>query len=57
MKKGRGSIVEKVTVVEAVELSAVSWYDNKLVTTLSMYVGSQPQTEKRRFFEQEKPTR
>jgi hypothetical protein len=48
-KKGRGSIVEQVTVVEGVELSAVSWYD-KVVNTLSTYVGSQPQTENRRFF-------
>jgi hypothetical protein len=52
-KNGRGSIVEQVTVVEGVELSAVSWYDNKVVNTLSTYVGSQPQTEKRRFFKRE----
>jgi hypothetical protein len=52
-KMKRGSIVEQVTVVEAVELSAVSWYDNKAVITPSTYVGSQPQTKKCHFFKRE----
>jgi hypothetical protein len=44
-KRGRGSHVEKVAVVDNVELSAVKWYDNRAVTFLSTLVGSQPAGE------------
>nr|CAH7720594.1 unnamed protein product [Callosobruchus chinensis] len=48
-KKGRGALFEGVANVEGCEISVVSWYDNKLVNTMSTYVGSQPTTEARKF--------
>ena len=44
-KTGRGAIDEKTAVVDDVEISAVRWYDNKAVTLLSTYAGSEPVTE------------
>ncbi|CAH2000458.1 unnamed protein product [Acanthoscelides obtectus] len=41
-KKGRGTIMERVARVDGVDVSVVSWYDNKIVTTVSTYVGSRP---------------
>ncbi|KAJ8929521.1 hypothetical protein NQ314_017779 [Rhamnusium bicolor] len=38
-KRGRGSVVEKVAKVDDISVSVVVWYDNKLVTTVSTYVG------------------
>lgn len=55
MKKlGRGSIVEKVTEIEGVSLSLVSWFDNKVVNLLSTYVGSQPVSTMTRFSKKDK---
>lgn len=48
-KKGRGTFLEKVATVDGVQISAVSWYDNKVVNTVSTYVGSQPTSEATRF--------
>lgn len=48
-KKGRGSFIERVTILDDVEVCLVAWYDNKLVTTISTYVGSQPASEVQRF--------
>lgn len=48
-KKGRGAVLEKVANVDDVDISAVSWYDNKIVNTISTYVGSQPTSKVRRF--------
>ncbi|XP_050527792.1 piggyBac transposable element-derived protein 3-like [Daktulosphaira vitifoliae] len=53
-KKGRGTFCEKLTTINDVTLSAVSWYDNKLVNMVSTYVGSQPIGEKKIFFRSEK---
>ena len=36
-KEDRGSFTEKVATID---LSVVSWYDNKIVTLLSNFVGS-----------------
>lgn len=49
-KQGRGSMCEKTTIIDNVKISAVSWFDNKVVTMVSTYVGSQPIVEKKRFF-------
>ena len=48
-KEGRGSFLEKVATIDGVTLSVVSWYDNKIVTLLSNFVGSEPVTEENRF--------
>lgn len=48
-KKGRGAIIEKVANVDGIDVSVVSWYDNKIVNVVSTYVGSQPTSEVRRF--------
>lgn len=49
-KEGRGTMCEKTTIIENVKISAVSWFDNQIVTVVSTYVGSQPIVEKKRFF-------
>ena len=38
-KKGRGTIIEHISTIGDVDLSLVSWYDNKVVNTLSTYLG------------------
>lgn len=53
-KQGRGSMAEKVAVIDNVKLSLVSWFDNKNVNLLSAYVGSEPTTTKRRYVRQDK---
>ena len=53
-REGRGSMKEKVAMVDDVELSLVTWYDNKTVNTLWTYAGSRPTGEKRRYFRKEK---
>ncbi|PSN38182.1 hypothetical protein C0J52_15046 [Blattella germanica] len=53
-KSGRGSMKEKVATVDGVQLSVVSWFDNKVVNTLSTYVGCKPEGEKKRLFRKEK---
>lgn len=53
-KKGRGTMVEKTAVFDNVEVSVVSWYDNKLVITISSFVSSEPVGEKKRYFRKEK---
>lgn len=49
-KRGRGSMAEQVATVDGVDVGCVCWYDNKLVTMLSSYVGTSPVTQRRRFF-------
>lgn len=56
-KRGRGYMEEKVATVDNVQLSAVSWYDNKVVNTLSTYVGCKPEGERKRLFKKEKEHR
>lgn len=53
-KNGRGAMVEKVATVDDVNLSLVSWYDNKQVNLLSAFVGSEPISTKRRYFRKDK---
>nr|CAH7744540.1 unnamed protein product [Callosobruchus chinensis] len=54
MKKiGRGHMVEKVATIDNETVSIVSWFDNKIVNTMSTYAGSEPKGEKRRFFKKE----
>ena len=48
-KQGRGSFLEKVATIDGVTLSVVSWYDNKIVTLLSNFVGSEPVAEENLF--------
>ena len=48
-KSGRGTIDEKTAVVDGTEISAVRWFDNKPVTLLSTYAGSEPVSEVRRW--------
>lgn len=53
-RQGRGSIIEKVATIEGIDLSLVSWYDNKIVTVMSTYVGSNPTIEVSRFSRKDK---
>lgn len=48
-KKGLGAVTEKVANIDGVDISVVSWYDNKIVNTISTYVGSQPMSDVKRF--------
>lgn len=51
---GRGSMVEKVAKIDGVDVCLVSWYDNKVVSIMSTYVGSNPVSTKTRFSKKEK---
>lgn len=42
-KKGRGFSVENVVEVEDVDISVVTWLDNKVVNLASTYVGKYPE--------------
>ncbi|XP_049809183.1 piggyBac transposable element-derived protein 3-like [Schistocerca nitens] len=53
-KNGQGSMEEKIATVDGVQLSVVSWFDNKVVNTLSTYVGCKPEGEIKRLFRKEK---
>lgn len=53
-KQGRGALQAKTAVKDDVKMSIVCWYDNKVVSTLSTYVGSQPTGIKQSFFRSEK---
>ena len=44
-KEKRGSSTEYVTTIDGVDISAVLWKENKCVTVLSSFVGSQPGVE------------
>jgi len=44
-KIGRGAIDEKMAVVDGIEMSAVRWHDNRAVTLLSTYAGSDSVSE------------
>lgn len=41
------------TNVDGVTITAVSWFDNKIVNMVSTYAGSHPVIEKKRFFKSE----
>lgn len=53
-KKARGTYVERMAAIDSVALSVVSCYDNKVVTLLSNFVGSESTAEVRRFSKKEK---
>lgn len=52
--QGRGSFSEKTCTVDGIQLSAVAWFDNKIVHLLSSFVGAQPESEVKRYFVSEK---
>jgi len=41
-RQGRGTVEEKVTSVEGVEIIALKWYDNKPVHLVSSFVSAYP---------------
>jgi len=53
-KMGRGSFCEKLTTIDDVKISAVSWFNNKVVNIVSTYVGGHPIGENKQFFRSEK---
>lgn len=52
--KGRGMFEERVCCVDGADLSAVAWHDNKVVTILSTFPGSEPPGEAKKYFAKEK---
>ena len=48
-QRGRGTFTEHVAKVDGVDVSVVSWFDNKVVTLLSNFIGSEPSIEVKRF--------
>jgi hypothetical protein len=49
-RKGIGSYLEQVGTHKNQHLKCVQWYDNKVVTLLSTFAGSQPLRKVQRFF-------
>ena len=47
-KKGSGAVFKGAN-VDGVDLSIVSWLDNRVVNTMSTYVGSHPESMVKRF--------
>ncbi|XP_057308993.1 piggyBac transposable element-derived protein 3-like [Hydractinia symbiolongicarpus] len=52
-KKGRGTHEERVATIDDVDVCVVSWFDNKVVTLLSNFVGSEPTRYVKRFSKKE----
>ncbi|XP_047135383.1 piggyBac transposable element-derived protein 2-like [Hydra vulgaris] len=48
-QRGRGAFTEHVAKVDGVDVSVVSWFENKVVTLMSNFIGSEPSIEVRRF--------
>ncbi|KAJ8963503.1 hypothetical protein NQ314_005582 [Rhamnusium bicolor] len=48
-KKGRGTFMENIVCIDGVDVSVVCWYDNKIVNTVSTFVGSQILSDIQRF--------
>ena len=48
-QRGHGTFTEHVAKVDGVDVSVVSWFDNKVVTLLSNFIGSEPSIEVKRF--------
>ena len=55
-KERRGSFLEKVATTDGITVSVVSWYDNKIVSLPSNFVGSEPVTEVKWFSKAMKET-
>lgn len=49
-KKGRGSHIEKTANINGVDIHAVQWYDNRIVSLASSFCGTDPITKVGRFF-------
>ena len=54
LQTGRGSYQEKSTVVDACEVHAVKWMDNRSVTLLSTFASAEPLNECKRYDKKEK---
>ena len=54
LQTGRGSYQEKSTVVDACEVRAVKWMDNRSVTLLSTFASAEPLNECKRYDKKEK---
>lgn len=52
-QKGRSTINESTTKCDGIDIHAVQWYDNKIVTLISEYCRSRPITKVNRFFKSE----
>ena len=48
-QRGHGTFTEHVAKVDGVDVSVVCWFDNKVVTLLSNFIGSEPSIEVKRF--------
>ncbi|KAF2881029.1 hypothetical protein ILUMI_25147 [Ignelater luminosus] len=55
--KGRDWCVEKETEYDGVSIKAIQWLDNKVITLVSNYAGSEPKHQVRQFFRTEKKTK
>ncbi|KAF2905518.1 hypothetical protein ILUMI_00658 [Ignelater luminosus] len=56
-KKERGAFVQQVGVYDNVELRTIQWYDDKVVTLLSTFAGSQPLHAVTRYFKSDQTRR
>ena len=54
--KLRGDSVEYISTIDAVDITCVSWKDNKVVRMLSTFVGEQPISSVQRYDKSEKKT-
>ncbi|XP_031333889.1 piggyBac transposable element-derived protein 3-like [Photinus pyralis] len=52
-RKGRGSIQEQTATVDGIDIHAIQWYDNKIVSLISDYCGTEPTVKVKRFFRSE----
>ncbi|XP_065668111.1 piggyBac transposable element-derived protein 3-like [Hydra vulgaris] len=48
-QRSRGAFTEHVAKVDGFDVSVVSWFDSKVVTLVSNFIGSEPSIEVRRF--------
>lgn len=55
-KTGRGTVKEFVTTVDGTQISCVRWYDNKVVSLLSTFVGVEPLAKVKRWSSRDKAT-
>lgn len=53
-KIGRGHFEERVAVVDGIELSCTRWQNNRAVTLLSSFVGTEPAANASRYNRQKK---
>lgn len=53
-KSGRGTFSEYVTEIDSIQVSCIRWYDNKVVSLLSTFVGAEPAQQVQRWSKKEK---